>query len=400
MRTAVYFKLGLVTLLGGFLNCSSSQRSDAPGSSGNAGAAGASSNAGGGAASGGSGNGGATNGGGSNGGGAQPGVGGSTLGGSSSGGAVSLGGTSTQAGSTGAGLAGGDDAGGSTDNGSAEDPSAAGGSAGSAAGGSGGKAAGGSAAGGNAGAAGDDGGPSCAGGQTPLVWLILSSGSGMFGDVVVGEVAAFEAVRSALTGAGGLLRELSNVHFGLTLFDGVAKSTCPRVATFTPKPDSQAIEAAILAVPLPTAKQESPLSDAYAEAVALVRQRPESDRTIVIIANSVPDFCDDGSTICARDRVIGQVQAAFAEGIRTELVGFDHPLDAPLERAAYLQALANAGRGAPAVAFIHPLVIASCSNPAGTYAETGGSTDFVLGNAASTDFDARFRAKLRGLACP
>ena len=257
---------------------------------------------------------------------------------------------------------------------------------------------------GSGGSAGGDVGPSCAGGDVPLVWLLLSTSSGMFGETKIGPTEAWYVVRTALTGADGALAELEgHASVGLTWFAGVATETCPSYQVVEPNTDTSAAAALIDSVAPPATKQESPLPTAYAATLELVRARPETDKTIVIIANSVPDFCNDGAAYCARDAVVSHVQAAFDDGIRTLLVGIDHPIDTnSTERLAYFQAVANAGSGhTPAIFADRFAIEASCSGQVlAEYGTASQQASWISGNASSTTFESELEERLVALGCP
>jgi hypothetical protein len=250
-----------------------------------------------------------------------------------------------------------------------------------------------------------DVGPSCNGDDVPLVWLLVSTSSGMFGATTIETTPAWDVIRAALVGAGGALRDLEgNASVGLTLFDGVAGTTCPSFTHVEPSTEVSAVEALLSAVATPVVKEESPLPVAYATTLELVRARPESDKTIVIIANSVPDFCSDGATYCPRDSIIGQVQAAFDDGISTKHVGVVHPVDSgEPERTAYFQALANAGSGLVPTIFTTELVLSSvCGEVLGNYGTATTQASYVLGSAATpaASFTSSLQSTLVALGCP
>jgi hypothetical protein len=324
--------------------------------------------------------------------GGAPGEGGA--GGAGEGGEPSSGGATGEGGSPAAGSSGsaGDASG------SAGDASGSGGDPGA-----GGEAGRGDAAG-SGGSAGGDAGPSCSEGNVPLVWILLSTSSGMFGETLIGPNEAWGVIRSALTGPDGALADLDGrASVGLTLFGGVAAETCPSYFVVEPSTDTTAVATAIDTVAPPVAKNESPLPAAYAATLEQVRARPETDKTIVIIANSVPDFCNDGAVHCPRDTVVSEVQEAFDDGVRTLLVGVDHPFDANAdERQAYFQAVANAGSGYVPEIFGDRLMIeASCLDGVlGEYGTASQQASWVLGTSTSTTFTSELQQRMVALGCP
>jgi hypothetical protein len=363
---------------------------------------------------GGAGSGGTT--GGSAGQGASSGQGGSSGESGNGAGNADAGGAPGASGESGAGEGGGPSSGGATGEGGAPD---AGGSSGSAGDGSAGDASGSGGNGGDPGAGGEAGsgdaagaggsaggdvGPSCTEGNVPLVWILLSTSSGMFGETLIGPNEAWSVIRSALTGPDGALADLDgHASVGLTLFGGVAAETCPSYFVVQPSTDTTAVTTAIDTVAPPVAKNESPLPAAYADTLEQVRARPETDKTIVIIANSVPDFCNDGAVHCPRDSVVSEVQEAFDDGVRTLLVGVDHPFDANAgERQAYFQAVANAGSGYVPAIFSDPVMIeASCLDGVlGEYGSASQQASWVLGTSNSTTFTSELQQRLVALGCP
>jgi hypothetical protein len=365
---------------------------------------------------GGAGSGGTT--GGSAGQGASSGQGGSSGESGNGAGNADAGGTAGASGESGAGEGGGPSSGGATGEGGAPDAGGSSGSAGdtngsagdaSGSGGSGGDPGAGGEAGsgdaaGSGGSAGGDVGPSCTEGNVPLVWILLSTSSGMFGETLIGPNEAWSVIRSALTGPDGALADLDgHASVGLTLFGGVAAETCPSYIVVQPSTDTTAVATTIDTLAPPVAKHESPLPAAYAATLEQVRARPETDKTIVIIANSVPDFCNDGAVHCPRDSVVSEVQAAFDDGVRTLLVGVDHPFDANAsERQAYFQAVANAGSGYVPAIFSDPLMIeASCLDGVlGEYGTASQQASWVLGTSTSTTFTSELQQRLVALGCP
>lgn len=334
-------------------------------------------------------------------------------GGSTQGGRSGEGG-SAPAGNTQGGNAGAVPGGGASGGGEAGAPNASGGSAGGSdgeggaadSGGMSGVGTGGEAGVGNVtGYGGNDAGPDCQNGNVPLVWLLVSRSSGMFEETVIGRAEAFYVIRAALVGEEGALRDLDGrANVGLTLFGGVRPDACPMYTVVPPNTDTSEVESTIEAVAAPVQKEESPLPAAYAATLEQVRARDEADKTIVIIANSVPDFCDDAAPQCPRDEVVAGVQQAYADGIRTLLVGVRHPSDtAAEEREAYFQAVANAGAGYAAAPFVDALALdAACSEVQGEYGAATTQASWVSGSADTSEdaFTLEFKARLDALGCP
>ncbi|HYQ02999.1 MAG TPA: hypothetical protein VER96_30210 [Polyangiaceae bacterium] len=100
---------------------------------------------------------------------------------------------------------------------------------------------------------------------------------------------------------------------------------------------------------LPQAKVNSPLPEAIAAAVALLKGR---NRHLVLITTGAPDRCLETDGPCAVDPSIKAVQDANELGITTHVIGTDGTdrLNAPGDDQGYetyLAQLANAGVGKP-----------------------------------------------------
>jgi len=236
------------------------------------------------------------------------------------------------------------------------------------------------------------------------VWIVLAKGSGMFAPTVVGETSAWDAVVDSLVGADGVVTQFGgNVHFGLTLFDGIAEGICPAFADVAPATNADAIRTALAAVEEPLDKQESPLAAAYDTAVALVRARPEARKYILTISNSVPDFCNDGMIKCAWDATVLRAQSAYADdGIQTLVAGIEHPVG-DLGGPNYFQALANAGVGNAVNPFFQTGELISCPQTSnGSYeAGSAASASYAYGSAIETGFAAELSTIVSAIqSCP
>ena len=189
------------------------------------------------------------------------------------------------------------------------------------------------------------------------------------------------------------------VRFGFTAFTGQNGGVCPDVigttgATKIAISNYAAVQAAYeLASVKPSYKAETPTQEVFLtlaipELVAVTEAGP---KYVLFVTDGEPDHCDDGNPICARDSVVGAVQAAYTQGIKTLVFGLG-----PEAQAQHLQDMANAGVGAPVqdpgAAFN------GCAPPAaGTYAAAGGTTKYYTPTATDTaSLEAALSAAISG----
>jgi hypothetical protein len=96
-------------------------------------------------------------------------------------------------------------------------------------------------------------------------------------------------------------------------------------------------------------KFESPASESLDNVTkALLADTTTGSKYIIFITDGQPDYCDDSNSLCAPDSVVWKLQAAYAAGIKTIVMGIQTSLFdlAP----GVLQSWANAGAGEPTMA--------------------------------------------------
>ncbi len=131
-------------------------------------------------------------------------------------------------------------------------------------------------------------------------------------------------------------------------------------------------------------KFEAPISESLgALTQVLGADTDPGSKTILLVTDGQPDYCDDSNSLCAPDSVVLKLQTAFTAGIPTIVFGIQTSLFdlAP----GVLQAFANAGAGEPTLAPI----------------KTGGSTfdfyDQCSGvNGWAVDLSAAGKPSVRG----
>jgi hypothetical protein len=99
----------------------------------------------------------------------------------------------------------------------------------------------------------------------------------------------------------------------------------------------------------PGMKFESPASESLDNVTkALLADTTTGDKYIIFITDGQPDYCDDSNSLCAPDSVVWKLQAAYAAGIKTIVMGIQTALFdlAP----GVLQSWANAGAGENTIA--------------------------------------------------
>ncbi|MFZ5894521.1 MAG: hypothetical protein ACOY0T_25890 [Myxococcota bacterium] len=154
----------------------------------------------------------------------------------------------------------------------------------------------------------------------------------------------------------------ANVRFGFASFTGTnpaAGGTCPMIDRVMPATNNfQSIKTLYDALtPQPNTtevgkKFESPTSASLATVgAALLADTTPGKKYIILLTDGTPDYCDDGPALCAPDSVVARLQALYAQGITTLVMGLQA---ASVELApGVLKAFANAGAGESTLAPLH-----------------------------------------------
>jgi uncharacterized protein YegL len=204
--------------------------------------------------------------------------------------------------------------------------------------------------------------------RLPTVFILVDRSSSMF-----------ENMRWDPLKAGVLLMVQSLQHaarFGFSSYTGQNGGVCPDVSTATTlaQDNFAMIELAYNALGAPTYKGETPTARAIDQTVTvLAADTYNGPKFILLVTDGEPDFCDDANVTCARDAVVGAVQAAHAKGVGTFIFSVGD-VD-----QSHLADVANAGTGQNVED--HQLAVAQqCTGVAGTYATPAGNAPFFEPN--------------------
>lgn len=176
----------------------------------------------------------------------------------------------------------------------------------------------------------------------PTVVLLIDQSGSMTQNF--GGVTRWNAVRDALTGAGGVIESLQGqVRFGLALYtshDGnQGGAQCPILTEVAPALDNLA---AIQAVYDPAdPEDETPTGEALAVVASSLLEFAEAGPKIIVLAtDGEPDTCAQPNPQNGQDESIDAVEAAFTAGIETFVISVGNDVG-----TEHLQDLANAGIG-------------------------------------------------------
>jgi len=200
----------------------------------------------------------------------------------------------------------------------------------------------------------------------PTVAIVVDRSSSMLEGYGTG--TRWAALKSSLIGANGLIQaNEQDMRFGLVMFTALPSgSTCPALepaigqVSFTL--GSHAAISAVYGPALPptTEKGETPTGETIVAVTTALNQVTEPGLKFILLAtDGEPDTCPGvcmgtcpvadrpgwpRDPNCGQDKSISAVQAAFAKGIRTYVIGIGNAVG-----VEHLQALANAGVGLPVV---------------------------------------------------
>jgi hypothetical protein len=193
----------------------------------------------------------------------------------------------------------------------------------------------------------------------------------------------WDPLADALTNAGdGVIPQLqSEVRFGFVAYnrdaDAVA-ATCPNLQSVPVALDNGAAIASAYtaagAVPTNYYKWDTPTAESVQAVTEQLMALPESGpKYILLVTDGNPDRCAEADPQCGQDDAIAAVQAAFAAGITTYVVGIGEVATATNDPnsgcwgrcgALHLQDLANAGIGLPVIRNTDPTYLNNCFNGA------------------------------------
>jgi hypothetical protein len=173
----------------------------------------------------------------------------------------------------------------------------------------------------------------------PTVELLIDQSGSMTEDF--GGVPRWEAMKSALVGAGGVVTQLeSRVRFGASLYTNTG-GTCPQLTAEGAAMDNRvAIDTLITSHPVPT-DGDTPTGESLRALVSALGA-PTAHTVIVLVTDGDPDTCaaPDWDLDAAKLVAVEAARDAYAAGFPVYVlsVGGD-------TTAAHMQDVANAGAG-------------------------------------------------------
>ena len=216
----------------------------------------------------------------------------------------------------------------------------------------------------------------------PNVVVLVDRSKSMFeanGDTSV-RAQLWDPLADALTNPGdGVIPQLqSEVRFGFVAYnrDDQPQAACPNLQTVPIGIDNgAAITTAYTAaglVPDNYYKWDTPTAESVQAVTAQLVAFPQSGpKYILLVTDGNPDRCSEPDPQCGQDDAIAAVQAAYAAGITTYVVGIGEVLASNDENGCWgrcgplhLQDLANAGLGLPVVRNTDPNYLNNCFNGA------------------------------------
>ena len=232
---------------------------------------------------------------------------------------------------------------------------------------------------------------------TPTVLLLVDTSSSMFEP----RSSFWDPLFNALMDPAGPVKKLQDqVRFGFTSFNSITQPTldpeCPKLVSTGVSADGvqpdfalsnfDAIKATYTKVgmtPSTNFKWETPTGESIAkvtEALKAYTPNPLGPKYILLVTDGNPDTCAVRDPQCGEDSSISAVQAAFAAGIGTFVIGIGDILvnnNGCVGRCGkdHLQDIANAGTGQPVAPNTDENAYSQCiGSPAGrkgTYATAG-----------------------------
>jgi hypothetical protein len=170
----------------------------------------------------------------------------------------------------------------------------------------------------------------------------------------------------------------SEVRFGFASYTGKNGGTCPELTQVAVADDNfAAIAAAYNALPAPPYKGETPTASAITQTATALAALDSDAKSIVLVTDGEPDFCDDGNVTCARDAVVAAVQAAHAQNIETFILSIGGQVS-----RSHLRDVANAGVGQGVIDHDNA-VHSQCTGFKASYATSEGAAPYFEPDVAN-----------------
>lgn len=241
---------------------------------------------------------------------------------------------------------------------------------------------------------------------TPTVMILVDRSTSMR-DQMIGNKTRWDALRDALIGPDNVLEQFQDtVRFGFMSYTS-EKFLCPQeavecaactadtgVVLTTIMPDFTNFDAiqstySGMEAGLPDnngGQTETPTAAAVQKAVEILQTEDfKGQKYLFLVTDGEPDACNDGDPCPKRDHLLAQVQATYADGIRTFAMTVDA---ADMRLGDHVKDIAAAGRG-----FDVPLREACAPQypPLATYTSANPAPEDL---SFHPDTDARLRADL------
>lgn len=186
--------------------------------------------------------------------------------------------------------------------------------------------------------------------QTPTVVLLVDRSGSMFDNAYSSSADRWTALYDALMNSStGVVNDLQNdVRFGFATYTNNgndSQGTCPLISEVTAAVGNyDAILSAYDSESTkPNFKAETPTGPAVAAiSTSLAAFNEPGPKYILLATDGEPDTCSHPDPQCGQDESIVAVQAAYAQGIGTIVIGIGDEVG-----AKHLKDLANAGAGLP-----------------------------------------------------
>lgn len=187
--------------------------------------------------------------------------------------------------------------------------------------------------------------------QTPTVVLLIDQSGSMtqrFGTQNRWQ-ALYESLMDPTTGIVKMLE--GEVRFGLALYTSIngnrSGNVCPMLETVDIALNNYDAIDAVYGPAQPPTNGETPTGESLsAVAAELAAFAEEGPKVIVLATDGEPDTCDRPNPQQGQPQAIAAAQAAYAEGIRTFIIGVGEAGGDGVTDA-HLQDMANAGAGLP-----------------------------------------------------
>ncbi|MDB4972891.1 MAG: hypothetical protein JWN48_1232 [Myxococcaceae bacterium] len=205
--------------------------------------------------------------------------------------------------------------------------------------------------------------------RPPSVFILVDRSSSMF------EHGLWEPLKSGVLEM--VQRLQTEVRFGFSTYTGQNGGVCPDLTTATAVAQNNyaSIAAAYNALGAPSYKGETPTARAIDQTAAVLKSDSDpGPKFILLVTDGEPDFCDDANVTCARDAVVGAVQAAYRAGIGTYIFSVGGGVE-----QSHLRDVANAGTGQK-VEDHAQAVAQQCQGSQGSYGTPAGSAPFFEPN--------------------